>query len=95
MSLEAEQAVYRMLQEALANIARHSHAKQVDISLDFSDTDLAVKIEDDGQGFDLGHKPNGIGLRTIIDRADEIGGQARVKSAPGKGTIILIDLPLS
>ena len=95
MPLDAEQAVYRMIQEALANIARHSRATQVDILLDFASTILYVKVEDNGQGFDLGHKPNGIGLRTIIDRADEIGGQAFVKSAVGEGTTISIELPLN
>ena len=94
MSLEAEQAVYRMIQETLANIARHSHASQVDILLNFSATDLSVKVADNGQGFDPGHKPNGIGLRTIMERAEGIGGQARVRSAPGEGTTIFIDLPL-
>ncbi len=94
MSLEAEQAIYRMIQESLANIARHSKATQVDISVIFNATALAVKVEDNGQGFDLEHKPNGIGLRTIIERAEEIGGQAQVKSVLGKGTAICIDLPL-
>jgi len=95
MSLETEQAVYRMIQEALANVARHSQADQVDISLIFNLKTLTVRVEDNGQGFDSGSKPNGMGLRTITERAEEIGGQASIKSAAGKGTTIFIELPLN
>ena len=95
MTLEAEQAVYRMIQEVLSNIARHSKAEQVNISLRFDETALSVTIEDDGQGFDNAQKPNGLGLRTIIERAEQVGGQAAIRSQIGQGTTVQIEIPFT
>jgi NarL family two-component system sensor histidine kinase LiaS len=94
MELESEQAIYRMIQEALANIARHSKAKHVNISLNFDKDSLFVTVEDDGQGFDRDQNPNGMGLRTIIERAEQIGGQAAIRSQIGLGTVVQIEIPI-
>ncbi len=94
MELESEQAIYRMIQEALANIARHSKAKHVNISLNFDKDSLFVTVEDDGQGFDSDQNPNGMGLRTIIERAEQIGGQAAIRSQIGLGTVVQIEIPI-
>jgi len=93
MTLEVEQAIYRMIQEALANVARHSHADQVSVSLVYHVDTVEVVVEDNGLGFDAHRKPNGMGLRTIRERAESIGGQACIQSEPGQGTKVIITLP--
>ena len=95
MSLEVEQAIYRMIQEALANVARHSQAEQVNLSLVYNHKTITVKVQDNGQGFNPANKPNGMGLCTITERAEEVGGQTSIKSKYGKGTTILIKLPFN
>jgi signal transduction histidine kinase len=93
MELETEQAIYRMIQEALANVARHSQADQVDLCLTFNNSTVEILVQDNGVGFEFIKKSNGMGLRTIQERAESIGGQARIESEPGKGTRVLITTP--
>ncbi|MBT7075262.1 MAG: GAF domain-containing protein [Anaerolineae bacterium] len=95
VSLEVEQAIYRMIQEALANIARHSQAEKVLLYLLYNHENITVKVQDDGQGFTAEKSSNGMGLRTITERAEEIGGQAFIESEEGNGTTVLIKLPLN
>jgi NarL family two-component system sensor histidine kinase LiaS len=95
LPLEVEQAVYRIVQESLANIARHSHATKVDFSINFQGEAVDVSISDDGQGFDLEQKPNGIGLRSMLERATSVGGSLEVESKPGLGTRLLVCIPAS
>jgi len=95
MPLETEQAIYRMIQEALANVARHSQAEQVNVSLVYNSDTVTLSVEDNGLGFDSKHKLAGMGLRIIKERAESIGGQACVESEPGKGTKIMITAPLN
>lgn len=82
----AHLAFYRIAQEAISNIARHSHAASLDISL----TDAAaieLCISDDGDGFDpAGVPPGHLGLSIMQERADRIGADFSVTSAPGRGT---------
>ena len=95
MPLETEQAVYRMIQEALANVARHSQADQVDVSLVYAPDCIALTVEDNGCGFNSNHKSGGMGLRIIRERAEAIGGQACVESVLGQGTKVMITAPLN
>jgi ligand-binding sensor domain-containing protein/signal transduction histidine kinase len=95
LDLEMEQAIYRMIQEALANVARHSQSDQVEVSLKYDDECVAVTVEDNGRGFDVKRKSGGMGLRIIEERAESIGGQARVESKLGVGTKIVITAPLN
>jgi NarL family two-component system sensor histidine kinase LiaS len=95
MPLEVEQAIYRMIQEALANVARHSQADQVSVSLVYNSDTVAVKVEDNGLGFNAKHRAGGMGLRIINERAESIGGQACIESEPGAGTKVLITAPLN
>lgn len=93
MPLETEQAIYRMIQEALANVARHSQADRVNVSLIYDSDTLAIEVEDNGLGFNAKHKAGGMGLRIINERAESIGGEAFVKSKPGIGTKVVITAP--
>ena len=95
MPLETEQAIYRMIQEALANVARHSQADQVNVSLVYNSVAVAVTVEDNGLGFDAKHNSGGMGLRIIDERAESIGGQACIESELGTGTKVRITVPLN
>jgi ligand-binding sensor domain-containing protein/signal transduction histidine kinase len=95
LDLEMEQAIYRMIQEALANVARHSQCDKVDVSLNYNDDCIAVSVEDNGCGFDVSNKSGGMGLRIIEERAETIGGEACIESEQGVGTKVVITAPLN
>jgi len=89
-----EQAVYRFIQEALANVSRHSRAKRVDISLVYNPESLQVIIADDGHGFDMNQKAKGMGFRSMRERISSIRGTVQIQSAPGQGTRLIAQLPI-
>ena len=90
-----EEALFRVLQEALANVARHSRAGQVEIELSLDKDQACLVVHDDGVGFDPAHnQPTELGLRSMHERAATLGGSLSVESAPGKGTRITALLPL-
>jgi ligand-binding sensor domain-containing protein/signal transduction histidine kinase len=93
LPLEIEQAIYRITQETLANVARHSHAHRVDVSLVYNDDSLQLSVSDDGCGFDTNPKSQGMGLRSIRERVASIRGTVQIQSAPGQGTRILVQVP--
>lgn len=99
LSREAETAVYRIVQEALNNVAMHAQAQRARIKVEFRPTRLRVVIEDDGVGFDYEsvfiEAPGRMGLIGMRERAQSIGGQIEVKSAPGQGTRLILAVPLS
>jgi signal transduction histidine kinase len=92
-----ETVLFRMVQEAINNIARHATARNVVIALQGDDQGCRVRVEDDGQGFDPGAaRPpdeSGWGLVGMRERANLIHGQVRIESAPGAGTRVLIEVP--
>ncbi len=94
LPLETEQALYRVTQEALANVARHSRARRVDISLVYNSDSIQLSLSDDGCGFDVSTKSYGMGLRSIRERVSSIHGTLQIQSAPGHGTRILIQAPI-
>ena len=93
LPLGVEQAIYRVTQETLANAARHSHAKRMDISLMYNNGSLQLSMADDGCGFDMGLKGHGLGLRSIRERVSSIHGTVQIQSAPGQGTRIIVQVP--
>lgn len=92
LALEVEQALYRVTQEALANVARHSHARRVDLSLVYNSDSIQLSVSDDGCGFDTNMK-YGMGLRSIRERVGSIRGTVQIQSAPGHGTRLLVQVP--
>jgi len=90
---EFKTCIYRVVQEALHNSTRHSQAKTVRIRVQQNDDDLALMIEDDGCGFDVGHQ-RGLGLLGIEERVTRLGGQCAITSELGKGTKLSVALPL-
>jgi two-component system, NarL family, sensor histidine kinase LiaS len=95
ISLEIEQTLYRILQGALSNIARHSFAKGVEIHITYSRTDIMVSIQDDGIGFQPAEQSYGIGLKSIQERIDLINGTMQIISQPGTGTQLIFKAPIN
>jgi signal transduction histidine kinase len=85
--------VYRVVQEALQNVARHSGAKHAKIAVQQSNGALTLTIEDDGKGFDP-RRTKGIGLLGMEERVKQLGGHLEVVSEPNKGTTLKVSLPL-
>ncbi|HEX5226747.1 MAG TPA: sensor histidine kinase [Bryobacteraceae bacterium] len=89
---EYKTCVYRVVQEALHNCARHSHATTVRIRVEQAKRRLLLNIQDDGHGFDI-HETKGLGLLGIQERVTRLGGKCTVHSQPGSGTILSAELP--
>lgn len=95
---ELRAPAFRVVQEALANIRKHSNAANAWITVAIANERLSVTVRDDGQGFDadLAAIPSGhFGLRGMRDRAEEFGGSLSIHSAPGSGTSVELQLPLA
>lgn len=92
-----ETALYRIVQEALTNVARHAgQAKSVSILIDRRDESLVAVIEDDGNGFDpqqrVGERQ--LGLLGMRERAELLGGKLTIESTPGQGASLFIEIPI-
>jgi PAS domain S-box-containing protein len=87
-------AVYRMVQEALTNVARHSGAAAVEVHVAALDGQLRVRIEDNGRGFNPDPERKSFGVLGIRERARTLGGAARIFSPEGGGTVVEIEIPL-
>jgi NarL family two-component system sensor histidine kinase LiaS len=92
-SLEIEGALYRVVQEALANIARHSSAGSADVSLVYGSEAVTLTIVDDGRGFDINEQHNGMGLHSMQERAESLSGDFVIESGLGHGTRISVTMP--
>ncbi len=94
--LDTALCLYRVIQEGLRNVAKHAHARHVDISLEDKETALVLTIKDDGAGF----KPQcakltpGIGLASMRERVQYAKGDFAIHSEPGQGTVIHVSVPL-
>ncbi len=89
----ARQAVFRVAQEALANVARHARAQTVSVRLDTNGSELVLTVRDDGAGFEPGAPARGMGMSNIAARAADVGGSIEVASAPERGTALRFALP--
>jgi two-component system sensor histidine kinase DegS len=96
-----EVTLFRMVQELLNNVRTHAHATHAQVSLDFQDKSVIACVEDDGSGFDVDEvqkaiqQRKGLGLHTIQERAEMLGGQVQLESRIGRGTRVRIELPVS
>jgi len=97
---EVETALYRVVQEALTNVARHAQARRVRVRLECQESAVTALIEDDGRGFSVqeiaerGDLGRGVGLLGIRERVASLGGSFAVHSRPGQGTRLTIEIPL-
>jgi signal transduction histidine kinase len=98
---EMETALYRIYQEALNNVRRHSGAKRVSITMTMQDGFLKSEIQDDGRGFDLRmldsneDSPHGLGLLGIKERVSQWDGTVEIITKPGSGTLIRLRFPIA
>ena len=96
--VRVEAAVYRVVEEALTNVMRHAAARSVTISLRHAGDRLTVVVEDDGAGFEPTDRTlsagSGMGLLCMEERARLLDGTVRIDSAPGKGTVVRLSLPV-
>jgi signal transduction histidine kinase len=97
LDTEVELAIYRSVQEALHNIAKHSRARSFRVSLEDSDGALRLLVEDDGIGFTRKRcsQSNSFGLWGMRERITALGGKLRVRSELGKGTALRVTLPVT
>jgi len=94
LPLEIERNLFRITQEALANVSRHSQANSVEILLASDMNSVALAVIDDGQGFDVDGQRSGVGLHSMRERAESLGGSLSVDSLPGEGTRISCLVPI-
>lgn len=88
------QQVYRIVQEALNNIIKHAEATHVDIQIFGHSQEIDITIDDNGKGFNV-DKTEGLGLNQMKIRTESLGGKIEINSHPGKGTTILLQVPIS
>lgn len=92
-----ETVLFRVTQEALANVVRHSQSKQAEVSLSYKTQEINLIICDSGIGFDpKAHffPPRGWGLAGMRERVEAVGGELVIESSPGKGTLIKVTIPV-
>jgi len=93
---EAETALYRIVQEALTNVVKHASARRVSITLVRKEGFAVVVVEDDGQGFDPRTTRTGsLGFVGMRERVELVGGRLTVESAPGAGTTVAAEVPVT
>jgi signal transduction histidine kinase len=95
LSRGAALALFRIVQEALGNAAKHAHAKRITVRLTRSADDVSLAVSDDGAGFDPGQlgTSGGLGLIMMRERAGQLNGRFEFESAPGRGTTIRVVIP--
>ncbi len=97
---QIEIALFRVVQEAITNIARHASANNVILSVDYQESAISIEVEDDGQGFDTeaisfkAGQVEGLGLLGMNERITLLGGKLGIESQPNSGTRLIIEVPL-
>ena len=98
---EVETTLYRIVQEALTNVARHAQAESVSVLLERREHSVMLIVEDDGQGFDavdvthpVSHSRDRLGLYGMRERALLLGGELTIESTPGTGTAVFVEIPV-
>ncbi|MFQ6133365.1 MAG: sensor histidine kinase, partial [Armatimonadota bacterium] len=90
--------LYRIVQEALTNVAKHARASHVSLILEYRPSSLLAIIEDDGRGFDPDgldqSDGRGLGIFGMEERAELMGGALTIESRIGEGTTVYVELPL-
>ena len=94
LPLNVEQTMFRIIQEALNNIGKHSQASKVDVRLSAENENFQVTIRDNGIGFNTDGTDRGIGLNSMRERVEELGGDLTIKSEKGVGTLVRATCPI-
>ena len=92
--LEVKEALYRIAQEATHNTVKHARASRITLRLACDAERVALEVEDNGVGFDAGGAfPGHLGLVSMRERVERLGGTLVIESAPGRGTVLRIRIP--
>lgn len=96
---EIELTLYRIVQEALTNVAKHAQARNVSVVVERKSHSVIAIIEDDGKGFDVpavmeAGRERQLGLYGMRERAELLGGRVQIESTPGKGTSVFVEVPI-
>jgi signal transduction histidine kinase len=100
LPFSVETTLYRIMQEALTNVAKHAGARKIVITVEQDPASVHMIVRDDGQGFNVGETlrtsgaSKGLGLHGMQERATFLNGTFRVQSAPGEGTTLFVRIPL-
>ncbi|MBC8100700.1 MAG: GAF domain-containing sensor histidine kinase [Armatimonadetes bacterium] len=94
ISAKAAQTLYRIVQEAVNNVIKHSQATTVTLLLTQTDQCITLSITDQGIGFDTKRNTQGFGLKNMAERAAALGGRFMLESTPGTGTALCVEVPV-
>ena len=94
LELEVKQGLYRVVQEALSNIAKNGQATKAEIRLVYLEDLVQLEITDDGVGFDINQPRQGLGLNSMKERVESLSGNFEITSQIGSGTRIKISIPV-
>ncbi len=98
LPVHMETVLFRVIQEAISNVVKHSSASETTIRLELVDGKVRASVEDNGKGFEVGDKAHGydggLGLMGMQERVDLLGGSLQVYSQPGRGTRLSLEIPL-
>ncbi len=94
LSVNAKQTLLRILQEALANIARHSEGSQVSIKLHAQGDEVNLEVKDNGVGFNPEKVTRGVGIQSMRERTESLGGSLELTSTPEQGTTLIARIPI-
>lgn len=95
LDISIELTIYRIIQEALTNIWKYADVSDASVTIREMDDAVRVMIEDKGKGFNLGTQTSGVGLFSMDERARSVGGHLTITSSPGKGTKIILEVPVT
>ncbi|RED41695.1 PAS domain S-box protein [Paenibacillus sp. VMFN-D1] len=95
LDIQKETVIYRVIQEALTNIAKYADVSEAEVEIREQEEEVAVRISDQGAGFEPSLPTQGVGRFSMAERARIAGGRLRIDSAPGSGTAVTLTLPKS
>ncbi|MEM7316811.1 MAG: histidine kinase, partial [Planctomycetota bacterium] len=93
LDIQIQRSLYRIVQESLSNVRKHSGVNEAIVSLHVDDERVTLDITDQGHGFEMDNAQEGFGLRGIQERAAVLGGEAIIKTVPDEGTSLSVSLP--
>lgn len=93
VSFQIKKTIYRIVQEALTNIAKYAQATKVEIKLNVTETKVYLSVQDNGQGFKLNQSKTGYGLQGMQERINAVKGCLQIQTSPGNGCRIMVEIP--
>jgi signal transduction histidine kinase len=95
LSSQIEKTIYRIVQEALTNIAKYAEATEIEIEINVTAAKVYLTVQDNGKGFKLNQNQTGFGLQGMQERVNAVKGYLQIQTSPGSGCRIVVEIPLS